>query len=139
MDIREVVKLEQGARVKRVGSFDSEVWIVQQGDSLRLEGDTSRYIEDVYPLCYILELEFERCDDHLTIKEVLCEERLGHRIRMTGDNINIYRVVRDGHYGTKYDLAVDGDIIRPMYINDMHKISIILDSLYIDLDECGRI
>lgn len=138
MDIREVIKLEQGARVKRIDSIDSEVWVVQHDDSLRMEGHDSLWIEDVYPLCCILDLEFERCDEQLTIQEVLCRERLGHRIKMIGDNINRYRVAMDD-YGLRVDLAVDGDIIHPMYINAMHNISTIMDSLYIDLDECGRI
>ena len=135
MNILEAIKLETGTRVKIADSLDSEVWIVRQDDTLRLEGPTSVDIEQVYPLCYISAVEFERCDEQLPLQVILCEERLGHRIKRVGDDSTTYVVIRNyAHYLDLLDMS--SSTIRPKTIWYKHFATEVLNSLYIDLGKC---
>lgn len=128
MDIKEVLKLKDGTEVKMVG-YDDNIWVVINGVSLILK-DKGMNIEDRYTLRFILDAEFEKYYEQLTINEVLCNDRVGHIIKMVGDSPVIYKVIE---CNGKFDLEV---IDSPMRISDECFLSAILSSMYIDFDDC---
>ena len=128
MDIREVLKLHDGAQVKMVGN-DCNTWIVINDDTLILQGKGTR-IEDHYTLRYILEAEFEKYYEPLTIGEVLCKERVGHIIKMVGDDTTVYHVIE---VNGKFDLEIVGS---PMRVSDEYFLSAVLNSRYVDFGNC---
>ena len=128
MDIKEVLKLHDGAQVKIVGN-DCNTWIVINNDTLILQGKGTR-IEDHYTLRYILEAEFEKYYEPLTINEVLCKDRVGHIIKMVGDFPTVYHVIE---CNGKFDLEIVGS---PMRISDEQFLSTVLNSMYIDFGDC---
>ena len=128
MNIKEVLKLHDGAQVKMVGN-DCNTWIVINNDTLILQGKGTR-IEDHYTLRYILEAEFEKYYEPLTIGEVLCKERVGHIIKMVRDDSMVYKVSEcDG----KFDLEIVGS---PMRVSDEYFLSDVLNSRYVDFGNC---
>lgn len=128
MDIKEVLKLHDGAQVKMVGN-DCNTWIVINDNTLILQGKGT-HIEDHYTLRYILEAEFEKYYEPLTIGEVLCKERVGHIIKMVGDDSMVYKVSEcDG----KFDLEIVGS---PMRVSDEYFLSTVLNSRYVDFGNC---
>lgn len=130
MDIKEVLKLKEGTQVKMVGN-EANVWIVINDDTLILKGKGVR-IEDRYTLRYILDSEFEKYYEPITISEVLCKDRVGHIIKMVGDDPTIYKVIE---VNGKFDLEVIGS---PMRLTDEHFLSTVLNSLYVDFEECDE-
>lgn len=128
MNIREVLKLKDGTQVKIVGN-DYDIWMVVNGVSLVLQGKGT-YIEDKYTLRYILDAEFENYYESLTIKQVLSKERVGHIIKMLGDNPTVYRVIE---CNGKFDLEIIGS---PMRVSDEYFLSEVLNSRYVDFGDC---
>lgn len=128
MNIREVLKLKDGTEVKIVGN-DENVWIVINENTLILKGKGTR-IEDRYKLRFILEAEFEKYFEPLTIVEVLCKERVGHIIKMVGDDPTVYHVIE---CNGKFDLEIVGS---PMRISDEYFLSAVLNSRYVDFGDC---
>lgn len=127
MNIREVLKLKDGTQVKMVG-YDDNIWIVINDTSLILNGK-GMIIEDRYALSFILDAEFERYYEPLTISEVLCKDRVGHIIKMVGDDSIVYKV---SECGGRFDLDIKDS---PMRISDEHFLSTVLNSKYIDLGD----
>lgn len=127
MNIREVLKLKDGTQVKMVG-YDDNIWIVINDTSLILHGK-GMIIEDIYALSFILDAEFERYYEPLTISEVLCKDRVGHIIKMVGDDSIVYKV---SECGGRFDLDIKDS---PMRISDEHFLSTVLNSKYIDLGD----
>lgn len=128
MKISEVLKLKDGTQVKMVGHEDN-IWIVVNDYTLILKGKGTN-IEDRYTLRFVLDAEFEKYYEPLTISEVLCKERVGHIIKMIGDNPTIYKVAEtDG----RFDLDITGS---PMRISDEYFLSEILTSMYVDFGDC---
>lgn len=127
MNIREVLKLKDGTQVKMVG-YDDNIWIVINDTSLILNGK-GMIIEDIYALSFILDAEFERYYEPLTISEVLCKDRVGHIIKMVGDDSIVYKV---SECGGRFDLDIKDS---PMRISDEHFLSTVLNSKYIDLGD----
>lgn len=127
MNIREVLKLKDGTQVKMVG-YDDDIWLVINDTSLILNGK-SMIIEDRYALSFILDAEFERYYEPLTISEVLCKDRVGHIIKMVGDDSIVYKV---SECGGRFDLDIKDS---PMRISDEHFLSTVLNSKYIDLGD----
>lgn len=130
MTIKEVLKLKDGTQVKMVG-YDDNIWIVINGVSLILKGKGMN-IEDRYTLSFILDAEFEKYYEPLTISEVLCKDRVGHIIKMVGDDSTVYKV---SECGGRFDLDIKDS---PMRISDEHFLSTVLNSMYIDFDACGE-
>lgn len=128
MDIKEVLKLKDGTEVKMVGC-DDNIWVVINGVSLILKGKGIN-IEDRYTLRFILEAEFEKYREQLTINEVLCKDRVGHIIKMVGDFPTVYHVIE---CNGKFDLEIVGS---PMRISDEQFLSTVLNSMYIDFGDC---
>lgn len=128
MDIREVLKLKDGTQVKMVG-IDDIIWIVINDDTLILKGKGVR-IEDRYTLRYILDSEFEKYFEPLTISEVLCKERVGHIIKMVGEEPTVYHVIE---VNGKFDLEIIGS---PMRVSDEYFLSEVLHSRYVDFGDC---
>lgn len=128
MNIKEVLKLHDGTQVKIVG-HDDNIWIVFNDDTLILQGKSTR-IEDYYTLRYILEAEFEKYYEPLTIGEVLCKERVGHIIKMVGDYPTVYHVIE---CNGKFDLEIVGS---PMRVSDEYFLSAVLNSRYVDFGNC---
>lgn len=127
MTIKEVLKLRDGTQVKMVG-YDDNIWIVINGVSLILKGKGMN-IEDRYTLSFILDAEFEKYYEPLTISEVLCKDRVGHIIKMVGDS-QTYKVIE---CNGKFDLEITGS---PMRISDEQFLSTVLNSMYIDFENC---
>lgn len=127
MNIREVLNLKDGTEVKIVGN-DENVWIVINENTLILKGKGTR-IEDRYKLRFILEAEFEKYFEPLTIGEVLCKDRVGHIIKMVGDDSIVYKV---SECEGRFDLDIKDS---PMRISDEHFLSTVLNSMYIDLGD----
>lgn len=115
MNIREVLNLKDGTEVKIVGN-DENVWIVINENTLILKGKGTR-IEDRYKLRFILDAEFEKYYEPLTIVEVLCKERVGHIIKMVGDDPTVYHVIE---CNGKFDLEIVGS---PMRVSDEYFLS----------------
>lgn len=128
MNISEVLKLKDGTQVKMVGHEDN-IWIVVNDYTLILKGKGTN-IEDRYTLRFVLDAEFEKYYEPLNISEVLCKDRVGHIIKMVGDDPTIYKVIE---VNGKFDLEVIGS---PMRISDEQFLSIVLNSLYVDFEEC---
>lgn len=128
MNIKEVLKLHDGTQVKMVGN-DWNTWIVINDDTLILQGKDTR-IEDHYTLSYILDANFEKYYEPLTIGEVLCKERVGHIIKMVGDFPTVYHVIE---CNGKFDLEIVGS---PMRISDEQFLSTVLNSRYVDFGDC---
>ena len=128
MNIREVLKLKDGTEVKIVGN-DENTWVVINNDTLILKDKGSR-IEDRYTLRYILDLELEKYYEPLTIVEVLCKDRVGHNIKMLGDDTTVYHVIE---CNGKFDLEINGS---PMRISDEYFLSEVLTSRYVDFGDC---
>lgn len=128
MDIREVLKLKDGTEVKMVGN-DENIWIVINEDTLILRGKGVR-IEDRYTLRFILDTEFEKYFEPLTISEVLCKERVGHIIKMVGEEPTVYHVIE---VNGKFDLEIIGS---PMRVSDEYFLSEVLHSRYVDFGDC---
>lgn len=128
MNIREVLKLKDGTEVKIVGN-DENVWIVINENTLILKGKGTR-IEDRYKLRFILEAEFEKYFEPLTIGEVLCKDRVGHNVKMIGDDTSLYHVIE---CNGKFDLEFDGS---PMRVSDEYFLSTVLNSRYVDFGDC---
>lgn len=128
MTIKEVLKLRDGTQVKMVG-YDDNTWIVINGVSLILKGKGMN-IEDRYTLSFILDAEFEKYYEPLTINEVLCKDRVGHIIKMVGDDSIVYHVIE---CNGKFDLEIVGS---PMRISDEQFLSTVLNSMYIDFGDC---
>lgn len=132
MDIKEVLKLKEGTKVKIAGK-DTDVWTVVNRETLVIE-DIGLTIEDKYTLDFIVNANFEKFFDEedyekLVIDEVLCKHMVGHIIKRVGDDPTIYKVVE---VNGKFDLEVIGS---PMRISDEQFLSTVINSLYIDLDE----
>ena len=128
MNIKEVLKLHDGAQVKIAGN-DCNTWIVINDDTLILQGKGTR-IEDQYTLRYIIDAEFEKYYEPLTIGEVLCKERVGHIIKMVGDYPTVYHVIE---CNGKFDLEIVGS---PMRVSDEYFLSAVLNSRYVDFGNC---
>ena len=128
MNIKEVLKLKDGTEVKIVGN-DENTWVVINEDTLILKGKGTR-IEDRYTLRYILDLELEKYYEPLTIGEVLCKERVGHLIKVVGEGPTVYHVIETNG---KFDLEIVGS---PMRIGDEYFLSTVLNSFYVDFDNC---
>lgn len=127
MNIKEVLKLNDGTEVKIVGNDDT-TWIVINENTLILKGKGTR-IEDRYKLRFILEAEFEKYFEPLTIGEVLCKDRVGHNIKMIGDDTTVYHVIE---CNGKFDLEINGS---PMRISDEYFLSEVLHSRYVDFGD----
>lgn len=130
MDIKEVLKLNDGTEVKIVGN-DANTWIVINDDTLILKGKGTR-IEDHYTLRYILDAKFEKYYEPLTIGEVLCKERVGHIIKMVGEGPTVYHVIETNG---KFDLEIVGS---PMRVSDEYFLSTVLNSRYVDFGDCEK-
>lgn len=128
MNIKEVLKLNDGTEVKIVGN-DTNVWIVINDDTLILKGKGINIV-DQYTLDFIVNSEFEKYFEPLTINQVLCKERIGHIIKMLGDDPTVYRVIK---CNGKFDLEIIGS---PMRVSDEYFLSEVLHSRYVDFGEC---
>lgn len=130
MNIKEVLKLKEGTQVKMVDAPGDDIWIVNR-ETLMLK-NRNFAIEDRYTLDFIVNAEFEKYYEErnykkLTIKEVLCEDMVGHMVKMIGDDTQVYKVTE---CNGRFDLDITGS---PMRISDEHFLSTILDSMYIVL------
>nr|DAM72669.1 MAG TPA: hypothetical protein [Caudoviricetes sp.] len=136
MNIREVLKLKDGTEVKIVGTPSNDVWVVLNGETLRLKNEQVSIeevsIEDKYILDFIVNADFERYYEPLTIGEVLCKERVGHIIKVVGEGPTVYHVIETNG---KFDLEIVGS---PMRIGDEYFLSTVLNSMYVDLKDCGE-
>lgn len=129
MNIKEVLKLKEGTQVKIVGTPSNDVWIVLNEGTLRLK-HVHVNIEDRYTLDFIVNANFEKYYEPLTIGEVLCKERVGHIIKMVGDYPTVYHVIE---CNGKFDLEIVGS---PMRVSDEYFLSAVLNSRYVDFGDC---
>lgn len=129
MDIKEVLKLKEGTEVRIVGTPSNDVWIVLNEGTLRLK-HVHVNIEDRYTLDFIVNANFEKYYEPLTINEVLCKERVDHIIKMVGDYPTVYHVIE---CNGKFDLEIVGS---PMRISDEQFLSTVLNSRYVDFGNC---
>lgn len=131
MDIKEVMKLPYGSKVKIVGR-ENIVWEVC---NTSLFWD-NRSITSWATLDEIVNFEFTECFDErlLSIQDVLCEEMVDHIVQkvVNGERQCKYKVV---YQDEAYDLMgyeyAEGD-----YIGNLEYLSDILEFEFIDL---GRI
>lgn len=128
MNIREVLKLKDGTEVKIAG-WNNNTWVVINNYTLVLKGKGVN-IEDQYTLEFIVNSEFELYYEPITISEVLCKDRVGHIIKMLGDDSRVYKVIE---CNGKFDLEFIGS---PMRVSDEYFLSEVLTSMYIDRGEC---
>lgn len=130
MNIREVLKLKDGTEVKIAG-WNNNTWVVINNYTLVLKGKGVN-IEDQYTLEFIVNAEFELYYEPITISEVLCKDRVGHIIKMLGDDSRVYKVIE---CNGKFDLEFIGS---PMRVSDEYFLSEVLTSMYIDRGECDE-